>query len=52
MRYVLLADPLRSRRTTFSTNLEMAKRTPAPCKRNSGEKSANIGIYRALGGVP
>lgn len=52
VRYLLLIDPLDSKRTRFSTNLDRAKRTPAPCKRNIGRKRAQIGIFRALGGVP
>lgn len=49
---VFILTPVRSKRTILSTNLKIAKKTPAPCSKKSGEKITGSGIYLALGGVP
>ena len=52
VKYLLVPSPLRNRRTNFSTNLDVANKTPAPCNMNREEKRTGIEICLAPGGVP
>lgn len=53
MKYLpALVAPVRSKRTIFSTNLDAANNTPAPCSRKRGEKRTGRGIFLAPAGLP
>lgn len=43
---------LRNKRTVFSTNLDIANNTAAPCNRKIGEKTTGRERFLAPGGVP
>lgn len=52
LKYLPPPAPLRSRSISFSTNLDAANSTPAPCSRKRGEKRIGSGIFLAPEGVP
>lgn len=52
LKYIPVLDPLCSKSTIFSTNLDAANRIPTPWSRKIGEKTMGSGIFLALAGVP